>query len=161
MKEFKSMKQKWEELLPHIDQMKIWANHKNVADGGRPANEKLIMSKEKKAILHKVLKVAYEQLCIIDEGELKLLEDFCECLCCGRDLNTVTDKHCESLSEGFEYPKDDETLSTGDFILYFNYKGIEIKEGAMTICPKCSISHWESCLEFKKDGQDLKLKDKR
>ena len=82
------------------------------------------------------------------------------CLCCGRNLDTIKDNHIDSLVSDMDFPSDDMMPSRGDFISYFNYKGIKIKEGTK-ICAGCMLSHEDSCIKFKKDGQneDLKLKE--
>ena len=139
---FKTMEKKWEELIPHIEQMKIWAGHPNVADGGHPANEKLVMSREKKAVLHKILKVAYEQVARISEGELKLLDENSNCLICG--------KSCEAF--------ENDIINIGDWITYASqFSNRKSDNGKDSICNICYAEHQELCMGYKNDAPEIEL----
>ena len=140
--EYKTMKDKWEELFPYKEQMKIWANHKNVADGGHPANEKLVMSKDKKKMLHKVLKTAYEQMCLLEEGDLKLKDEPHVCLICGETWMS----------------KDDEDFITeDDWKAYISsFKEIDLN-AEFFVCNGCYIVHQNLCMSYKNDAPDIGL----
>lgn len=81
MSDFKSTKQKWEELIPYLDQMEIWASRADALDADgvikhrQTVEKNLIFPDDEKFMMYKVLRLAYKQVKSIEEGEIKLSKE--------------------------------------------------------------------------------------